>query len=81
MFCILQRWMKAQGVKLASEHSMRVLSQRLIGENLAGEEVPLSQPLRLGVDVRLSPLVYIPDIVAKITQLLDQNSRYNYTFN
>ena len=68
--------MKAQGIKLASEQSMRRLSKAMIGENLAGEEVPLSQPLRCGVDIRLSPLVYIPDLVAKITQLLDQNERY-----
>ena len=55
---------------------MRMVSKQIIGcENLAAEEVPLSQPLSLGVDVVLSPLVYVPDLGAKIIQLLDQNDR------
>ena len=71
--------MKAQGVKIASERSMRMLSDEVIGDNLAGEEVPLSQPLRFGVDLRLSPLVYIPDLISKIITLLEENARYkNY---
>ena len=71
--------MKAQGVKLASERSTRILSKEMIGENLAAEEVPLSQPLRFGVDLKLAPLVYVPNLVAKIIQLLDQNKRYGNT--
>jgi hypothetical protein len=55
---------------------MRMLSKGMIGDNLAAEEVPLSQPLRLGVDVLPSPLVYVPDLPAKIIQLLDQNDRW-----
>ena len=68
--------MKAQGVKIASESSMRILSDEVISGNLAGEEVPLSQPLRFGVDLRLSPLVYIPDLISKIITLLEENARY-----
>ena len=45
---------------------MRKLSERIIGDNLAAEEVPLAQPLRLGVDVILAPMVYVPDLVGKI---------------
>ena len=67
--------MSARGVKLASEHSMRLLSKQMVGDNLEAEEVPLSQPLRLGVDMILAPMVYVPDLVAKIFQLLDQNDR------
>ena len=48
----------------------------MLGENLAATEVPLSQPLRFGVDLKVSPLVYVPDLVDKILQLLDQNDRY-----
>ena len=47
----------------------------MVGDNLVAEEVPLSQPLRLGVDLMLAPLVYVPNLVAKIIQLLDQNER------
>ena len=42
----------------------------MVGENLAAEEVPLSQSLRFGVDLQLAPLV------ARIIQLLDQNYRH-----
>ena len=42
---------------------------------LAAEEVPLSQPLQLGVDLMLAPLVYVPNLVAKILQMLNQNDR------
>ena len=68
-----------QGVKLASERSMTILSKEMIGENLAAEEVLLSQPLQFGVDLKLTPLVYVPNLVAKIIQLLDQNKRYRNT--
>ena len=71
--------MKAQGVKIASERSVRKLSEETVGTDLVAVEVPLSQPLRTGVDMRLSPLVYIPDLVAKIFQLLEQNYRYIHT--
>ena len=67
--------MKAQGIKLASERSVRRLSEEMLGDNLAATEVPLSQPLRFGVDLKVSPLVYVPDLVGKILQLLEQNDR------
>lgn len=47
-------------------------------DNLAAEEVPLFQPLSLGLDIVRSPLVYVPDLTGKILQLLDQNHRYIY---
>ena len=33
---------------------MRMVSTIMVGENLAAEEVPLAQPLRLGVDFILA---------------------------
>ena len=72
----ISRWMKAQGINLASERSIRAVSREILGENLAAEEVLLSQPLRFGVDMKLAPMVYVPDLAAKIMQLLDQNYRY-----
>ena len=62
-------------MRLASERKMRMVSKSMVGDNLVAEEVPLSQPLRIGVDLVLAPLVYVPDLVAKIFQLLDQNAR------
>ena len=67
--------MKAPGVQLASERSVRRLSEEMLGDNLAATEVPLSQPLRLGVDLKVSSLVYVPDFVGEILQLLEQNYR------
>ena len=69
------RWMKAQGIQLASEGRVRRLSQEMLGDNLAATEVPLSQPLWFGVDLKVSPLVYVPDLVERILQLLEQNDR------
>lgn len=72
--------MKAQGVRMASERSVRKLSEEMVGGNLVAEEVPLSQPLHTGVDMKLSPLVYIPDVKEKIFHLLEQNLRYVHTY-
>ena len=69
------KWMKAQGIQLASERRVRRLSQEILGDNLAATEVPLSQPLWFGVDLKVSPLVYVPDLVERILQLLEQNDR------
>ena len=69
------RCMNAQGIQLASERRVRRLSQEMLGDNLAATEVPLSQPLRFGVDLKVSPLVYVPDLVERILQLLEQNDR------
>ena len=70
-----KRYLSLQGMKLASERSMRAVSKGLIGDNLVAEEAPLAQPLSVGVDVVLSPLVYVSDLQAKIFQLLDENDR------
>ena len=61
---------------MASEQKLRKLSREQIGTNLAGEAVPFSFQLQNGVDFRLAPLVYTPDLVAKVLQVLDQNDRY-----
>lgn len=70
------RYMSVHGVQLASEKKVRALSNDMVGDNLVAEEVPLSQPLRLGLDLVLAPLVYVPDLVGKVFQMLDQNARY-----
>ena len=62
---------------MASEQQLQKLSKEQIGTNLAGEAVPFAFQLQKGVDLRPAPLVYVPDLVAKVLQLLDQNDRYN----
>ena len=47
----------------------------LLGHNLEGEEAPFPFPTSRGVDIRPAPLVYIPDLIGKVTQMLDQNDK------
>ena len=61
---------------MASERSLRMMSEEITGHNLASEEVSLSQPLRFWVDLRLSPLVYLLNLVGKVVTLVEQNARY-----
>ena len=55
---------------------MREGFQKKWWENLVVEEVPLFQPLWFGVDMKLSPLIYIPDLEEKIFHLPEQNLKY-----
>ena len=72
--------MKAWGVSISSERRQRGLSKELLGANLASEAALFSFPLEgCGEELRAAPLAYVPDLAAKICQLLDQNDRYkNY---
>ena len=38
----------------------------LIGENLEGETAPFCFPTNFGIEIRPAPMVYIPDLVAKL---------------
>ena len=65
---------------MASEKRQRGLSRQQLGTNLTGEAAPFSFPSKQGgEDLRPAPLVYVPDLVAKVLQVLEQNERY--TFN
>ena len=71
-----ERWLKAWGIKLASEKQLRKQSEQQMGNNLQSEAVPFCFPLKSGIDLRPAPLVYVPDLVKKVIQTLDQNNRY-----
>lgn len=73
----MKRWLKAWGIKLASEKSLREKSLEQIGNALEGELVPFCFPLRSGIDLRPAPLVYIPDLVRKVINMVEQNERYS----
>lgn len=52
------------------------MARDLIGPNLASELVPFTFSLDGGgEEIRKAPMAYIPDLQAKIKQLLDQNDR------
>ena len=76
----LYRWFKACGVAIPSEKKQRKLSHQVLGDNLESEATPFAFPLKHGgEDLRPAPLVYVPDLVAKIFQHLEQNERYRIT--
>lgn len=55
---------------------MRSAAHSLVGPNLASELVPFTFLLDSGgEEVRKAPMAYIPDLQAKVKQLLDQNDR------
>ena len=72
---IKHRWMTSLGVQISSEKKMRKISKELIGENLAGEATPFYFSTKHGIDILPAPHVYIPDLVAKVFEHLEQNER------
>eukprot|EP00731_Ephydatia_muelleri_P002365 Em0001g2365a len=71
---ILRRWLKASGVSLAGEERMRYICRRIVGGNLKGEMALFSFPSTSGgEELRVAALVYIPDVVLKVVDLLEEN--------
>lgn len=72
----LQRWMEAWKISFASEAKERSLSKTLVGPNMDGEPVAFTFSSDGGrEEVRKAPMAFVPDLVAKVTQLLDQNDQ------
>ena len=68
------RWLKASGVKLAGEHRQRTLAKELVDGNLDAEAAPMSFPLKGGgEEIRGVPFAYCPNLIQKVTHLLQQN--------
>ncbi|KAL5515053.1 hypothetical protein EMCRGX_G000170 [Ephydatia muelleri] len=71
-----QRWLKASNISLACEERMRHASRKAVGENLKGELAPFSFSLPSGgEEFRGAPLVFIPDLILKVAELLEENDR------
>lgn len=63
-------------ISLSSESKVRALARDLVGPNLASELVPFTFSLDGGgEEIRKAPMAYIPDLQAKVKQLLDQNDK------
>ena len=74
--CIGIRLLKESGVSLASEVSMRKITDEMIGDNLEGEVASFSFNLPSGgEEIRGAPLVYVPNLIQKIIQTLDELDR------
>ena len=62
-------------MQMASEKELRKVSEKQIGDNIKAEAAPLCFPTKHGFDICLAPLVYVPDLIGKIIQMLEQNFR------
>ena len=52
------------------------VSKRIVDDNIQGELAPFSFTLTSGgEELRAAPLVFIPNLIQKVTQLLDENHR------
>ena len=55
---------------------MRNICRRIVGDNLKGEMALFSFPFTSGgEELRGAALVYIPDLVLKVVELLEENQR------
>jgi hypothetical protein len=71
------RWLKEWGVSLSSEKRQRVVAKRIIGDNLEAEAVPFSFPLKKGgEEIRAAALCFVPELLDKVVDLLEDNDRY-----
>jgi hypothetical protein len=68
--------MKAWKINLESEVKERSLAKELVGPNLESETVLFTFSLDGGAEeVRKAPMAYVPDLVGKVKQLLDENEK------
>ena len=67
----------ASSVSIGCEEKMWQISKGIIGDNIEGKVAPFSFPLtKGGEELRGAVLVYIPHLVTKVIQLLDDDDRY-----
>ncbi|KAL5473937.1 hypothetical protein EMCRGX_G028506 [Ephydatia muelleri] len=79
---VLRRLLKESGVSLASEVSMRKITDEMIGDNLEGEVAPFSFKMPTGgEEIRGAPLVYVPNLIQKIIQTLEEQDSYKLQVN
>ena len=70
------RWLKSSGICLAGEERMCHISSQIVCDNLKGEIAPFLFPIPSGgEEIKGAPLVYIPQLVDKIVQLMEGNER------
>eukprot|EP00731_Ephydatia_muelleri_P014464 Em0008g184a len=73
---LLRRWLKSSGISLAGEDRMTDISKQIVGDNLKGELAPFSFMLPSGgEEIKGAPLIYNPELVAKVVHLLEENER------
>ena len=70
------RWLAEWNISIASEKKLRKRAQSIVTDNLKGEAVPLTFPLKSGgEEIQAAPFIYIPELKDKVFQLLDSYSK------
>ena len=73
----INRWLSSSGISLSSERKQRKLAKEQVGDNLEAETAPFSFSLASGgEELRVAAHVFIPNLVQKVVQLLEQNEKY-----
>ena len=69
--------MKAWRIGFESEAKERTLAMEIVGPNIHSENVAFSFLIDGGPEeeIRKAPMAYVPDLVGKVKQLLEQNDR------
>ena len=69
--------MKSWKVKLESEAKGCSIAKELVGPNLESEALGFTFAVDSGggEEIQKAPMAYVPDLVAKVKQLLDSNDR------
>ena len=77
LVCVI-RWLKSSGVSLSSERKQRKIAKEQVGDNLDIETAPFSFNLTGGgEEIRAAAHAFIPNLVEKVIQLLEQNEKYS----
>ena len=73
---VIHRWMGAWNINLTSEVKERSLAKELVGDNIEAELMPFTFAIDRGgggEEVLKKPMAYVPNLIEKVIQLLDQN--------
>ena len=72
------RWLKSFKVSFASEGKQRAMAKNLIGDNLRAEMGAFtSRREGGGEEIRETPFVCVPNLIAKVSDILSLNDRYD----
>ena len=68
--------LKASNVSLACVERMHHVSKKIVRDNIQGKLTPFSFTLTSsGEELQAAPLVFIPNLIQKVIQLLDESHR------
>lgn len=72
------RWFKSLNVSIASEVKQRKMAAEVIGQDPEAEMGAFTVTVDKGEEIREVPFVYFPNLIAKISDTIQQHERYSY---